>query len=67
MQIEINGKAQEIVEPCTLEQCLTLIKRAEEKGIAVAINQAIVPRSRWPEHHLKANDKIAIFRAIAGG
>ena len=37
------------------------------KGVAVAINGAVVPRHSWPETTLRPNDRIEIVKPFAGG
>ena len=37
------------------------------KGIAVALNGAVVPRRRWPETPLQPGDSLEIVRPIQGG
>lgn len=37
------------------------------RGIAVAVNGAVVPRARWPEHALSAGDSVEIIQARQGG
>ena len=39
----------------------------EQKGIAVALNGAVVPRAAWPETALKPGDNVEIVRAKQGG
>ncbi len=41
--------------------------QAGQGGIAVAVNERVVPRSRWGELELQAGDRIEIVKAIAGG
>lgn len=36
-------------------------------GIAVALNDEVIPKSLWSETKLKANDKILIITASQGG
>lgn len=47
----------------------TLLFRLEQNqpGIALALNQHILPRSQWAEHVLQEGDTLLIFQAIAGG
>ncbi len=37
------------------------------KGLAVAVNDAVVPRSTWESFLLNENDTITIIRATQGG
>jgi sulfur carrier protein len=38
-----------------------------QRGIAVALNGAVVPRAAWRETRLKPGDSIEIVRAKQGG
>jgi sulfur carrier protein len=65
--IRVNGEIQPLV-------VATLAALLEEKavdtgqrGIAVAVNGAIVPRAAWPRTQLSPGDSIEIVRALQGG
>jgi sulfur carrier protein len=38
-----------------------------QRGIAIALNGSVVPRSAWSETALKPGDNIEIVRAMQGG
>jgi sulfur carrier protein len=38
-----------------------------QRGIAVALNGAIVPRAAWPQTPLRPGDNVEIVRALRGG
>ena len=38
-----------------------------QRGIAVALNGAVVPRAAWPTTPLKPGDSVEIVRARQGG
>jgi sulfur carrier protein len=38
-----------------------------QRGIAVALNGAVVPRAAWPQTTLNPGDRIEIVRARQGG
>jgi sulfur carrier protein len=65
--IVLNG------EPCPLDEQATtvaaLVERlgAGTRGVAVAVNGEVVPRSRWADHLLRDGDRIEILRAAQGG
>ncbi len=50
---------------CDLLKVLMLPE--DGKGIAIAVNDAVVSRSRWQEHELNEGDYIEIVRAVQGG
>ncbi|OFT91666.1 sulfur carrier protein ThiS [Corynebacterium sp. HMSC28B08] len=39
----------------------------DAKGLAVALNQSVVPRSRWDEQTLNDGDEIDLLVAVQGG
>jgi len=63
----INNKS------CTLDSNSSLVAALEQngiqnqKGIAVAVNNAVVPKAEWQNKILNENDKITIIRATQGG
>ena len=67
MEIIINQKLTEIPDHFSVEQLLSLLFENSRKGIAVAINQAIIPKKEWPIHILHSSDKITLIKATQGG
>jgi len=39
----------------------------ETRGVAVALNGAVVPRAAWAETGLAAGDEVEIIKAMSGG
>lgn len=67
LMIQINGERQPI-GATTLAGLLT--EKAVEtgqRGIAVAVNGAVVPRAAWAQTPLQPGDSIEIVRARQGG
>jgi sulfur carrier protein len=65
--IEVNG-TREPLAAATLEALLA--KKAidtAQRGIAVALNGAVVPRAAWPATPLRPGDSVEIVRARQGG
>ena len=66
-QIWINGQ-DELLGVATLAALLQ--EKAVDtgkRGIAVAVNGAIVPRAAWAQTTLRAGDRIEIVRVLQGG
>ena len=53
--------------PETLEALLAMEIPQKRKGIAVALNNRIIPRVFWAETFLSNNDSILIITATQGG
>ena len=65
--IRINGE-NEPLGATTLEALLAeKAVDSGQRGIAVALNGAVVPRAAWRETRLKPGDSIEIVRAKQGG
>jgi sulfur carrier protein len=65
--IRING-ADEPLVAATLSALLEeKAVDVAQRGIAVALNGAVVPRAAWPQTPLKPGDNIEIVRARQGG
>lgn len=66
MQIFINKKPVKINSEKTLLEMLRDLKY-DFQGIAVAINEQIIPFEKWEKTPLKNEDKILIIKAAQGG
>ena len=67
MNIYINSKLQEIPENATIMEALKSSGVTAFSGIAVAVNNAIIPFSSWSNHMLGSDDNLVIIRATQGG
>ncbi|SMF67612.1 sulfur carrier protein [Azospirillum oryzae] len=65
--IRINGR-EEPLSAASLAELLAGRGIAEgARGVAVALNGAVVPRRRWVETPLQPGDSLEIVRPIQGG
>jgi sulfur carrier protein len=67
MQIEINNETKTITENFSAQQVFELLKIPNTNGYALAINNNVVPKSKWAETILKENDKVLVIQATQGG
>ncbi|MFN8296152.1 MAG: sulfur carrier protein ThiS [Chitinophagales bacterium] len=67
MIISINNETYTFNENTSLEKAIDTLELEEKKGIALALNEEIIPRSKWNETILNNEDKIIIIGAVAGG
>lgn len=65
MNIIINGKPADVKAANLKELAAEL--NLPEKGIAVAVDNAMVPRTEWENTALSANDNVVIIKAACGG
>ncbi len=66
MQIKVNGQPYEAEDSLT---AAALVERLGYAGrrLALEINREIVPRSRWSQTPLQADDEVELVHAIGGG
>jgi len=67
MDVFVNNELQSVEENAPLFSLMETLVLNDKKGIAVAINNAVVPKTKWGDYLLKSNDKITIIRATQGG
>lgn len=41
--------------------------KSNKEGVALAVNQEVVPKSQWNKTLLRHGDNVLIFESIAGG
>ena len=66
MKITINNKQTEYPEGTTLRNVADSCQ-LPEKGVAVAVNNEMIPRSGWESHVVSDGDEIVILKAFCGG
>jgi sulfur carrier protein len=65
--IQVNGTSEPLAA-ATLEALLAeKVVDTAQRGIAVALNGAVVPRAAWPATPLRPGDSVEIVRARQGG
>jgi sulfur carrier protein len=68
MTIELNGEPVEVADGTSVAEA---VERAgaggERRGVAVAVDGAVVPRSAWRRTLLSAGQRVEVVGAIQGG
>lgn len=70
--VKINGEDASVAEGVTVAE-IVATRRAPAspidrgRGIAVAVNGEVVPRSEWSATRLGADDVVEILNAVGGG
>lgn len=65
MHIIINDQPMTLDPPITITELLTQLER-QTLGVALAINQVIIPKNQWDSYLINDQDTILVFQAIAG-
>ena len=68
MIIYVNGQPREVVPPVRLSDVLDLPEGATTpRGVAVAVNGEVIPRSRHAGTELTEGARVEIVKAVQGG
>ena len=67
LTIRINDEPRTLSGPMTLGALVRELGLADRKGVAVAINNVVVPRATWATHALANEDRVLVIRATQGG
>ena len=66
MTVIVNNQPKEVEQDIVVHALLSSLQIAIN-GIAVAVNNAVIPKSEWAAKQLKADDKVMIIQATQGG
>jgi sulfur carrier protein len=69
MRVTVNGEARELADGATVAD---LVERSglpgeRRRGIAVAVDAEVVPRSAWAQTELADGQAVELLTAIQGG
>ena len=68
MKVLLNGSEAELADGATVQAAVaSLDLPASGRGVAVAVDAEVVPRTQWETHELQEGARVEILRAIQGG
>ena len=68
MELKINNQTKQLAtDSLTVQTLLDLEIPEKQNGIAVAINNTVIPKSNWNFHPIQETDDILIISATQGG
>jgi sulfur carrier protein len=68
MRVTINGAERELPEGVTVQEVVAAAGIGhDERGVAVAVDRSVVPRSAWSATAVPAGASVEVLRASAGG
>lgn len=65
--ITVNGQPRDLVGQGTLDDVVADLTRGTTSGIAVAVNDEVVPRTDWARTRLGPGDRVEVVTALQGG
>lgn len=68
MELKINNQTKQFpLDSLTVQALLDLEIPEKQNGIALAINNTVIPKTNWNTHRIKETDDILIISATQGG
>jgi sulfur carrier protein len=68
MRVLLNGTEAELADGATVQAAVeSLDLPAAGRGVAVAVDAEVVPRTEWESHELTEGARVEVLRAIQGG
>ena len=68
MRVLVNGESTELADRATVQSAIEALDLpAAGRGVAVAVDAEVVPRTQWGAHELQEGARVEILRAIQGG
>jgi sulfur carrier protein len=68
MKVLVNGDETELADGATVLAAVEALDLpAAGRGVAVAVDAEVVPRTEWHAHELNDGARVEVLRAIQGG
>jgi sulfur carrier protein len=67
MRTKLNGEDREFSDGASLAQIMEQLGVRAATGVAVAVNETVIPKGKHESYRPKDGDAIEIIRAVAGG
>ncbi|HHT03616.1 MAG TPA: sulfur carrier protein ThiS [Bacteroidales bacterium] len=67
MKITVNKREKIMPDNISILEMMKFLNHGDISSIALAVNQEIIPQTKWEETNLKDGDKITIIQATCGG
>lgn len=66
-RLVVNGEIEDLEVANLLDLLEARAVDLARRGVAVALNGAVVPRGQWRETRLRPDDRVEIVKPFAGG
>jgi sulfur carrier protein len=68
MTVTINGARRELPAGATVATVVASLENVPDgRGVAVAVEGAVVPRAQWPRTQLREGANVEVVVAVQGG
>ena len=67
VEVTINQQTFQLSGGSGLAEVLLALRIGQPDGIAIAVNEAVIPRGEWGGFVLRERDRVFVIRATQGG
>jgi sulfur carrier protein len=67
VEVTINQQTCQLSDEGGLAEVLSFLRIGQADGIAIAVNEAVIPRGEWGGFVLRERDRVFVIRATQGG
>lgn len=65
--VTVNGEVRRLARESTVSDVVAAVGSDTARGLAVAVNNQVVPRREWPTTTLRPDDQVEVLTAVQGG
>jgi sulfur carrier protein len=67
MNVFVNNEQRVIETQKTIHDLLADLSINGSRGIAVAVNNEVIPKTTWSDFCIRENDRVTVIKATQGG
>jgi sulfur carrier protein len=67
VNVRVNGEPHALQDGATVAEVVHALVESAERGVAVALDGEVVPRSVWSQTRLTDGQHVEVLRAVQGG
>lgn len=67
MLVTLNGREMDIPGRPSIDDVLAILKYESARGVALAVDGTVVPKSQWSDLRIRSGMRIEVLRAVQGG
>ena len=67
MILIVNGSSMNLEDGSSIPQVMAALDIPSTKGVAVAVDGRVIPRSEWDTLALRSGMRLEVLRAVQGG
>ena len=67
INVYLNNSSRLVNSQASLTDLLNAVNITSHNGVALAVNNNVIPKTEWSAYKLSAEDKVTLIKATQGG